>query len=80
MVAGRGEGGGRSSEGLGPLTHLPLILSAGGSYHHVDIFLPVKYYRLACLHTRPLSARPDRSLVPFMGATACLLFILSTLS
>lgn len=67
---------GRSTEGLGPLTHPPLILSACGCYHHVDISLPVKYYRLACLHTSALSTRPNSSLVSLMGAMACLLFIL----
>lgn len=66
--------GGRSTEGLGPLTHPPLILSASGC-HHVDISLPVKYYRLACLHTSALSTGPNSSLVSLMDAMACLLFI-----
>lgn len=54
----------------------PPILSASGCYHHVDISLPVKYYRLACLHTSALSTRPNSSLVSLMDAMACLLFIL----
>lgn len=62
--------------GLGPLTHLPLILSASGCYHHVDISLDVKYYRLASLHIRALSTRPRSSLITLMDALACLLLIL----
>lgn len=71
---------GASTEGLGPLTHPPLILSASECYHHVDIFLPVKYYRLARLHTSALSTWPNSSLVSLVDAMACLLFILLSLS
>ncbi len=78
LLSAMSMGGGwwRSTEGLGPLTRPPLILSASGCYHHVDISLPVKYYRLACLHTSALSTRPNSSLVSLMAAMACLLFIL----
>lgn len=63
-------------KGLGPLTQPLLILSGRRCYHEVDIFLPVKYYRLACLHIRALSTRPSSSLVSVMDAMACMLFIL----
>lgn len=67
---------GWSTKGLGPLTHPPLILSASGCYHHVDISLPVKYYHLACLHASALSTRPNSSPVSLVDAKACLLCIL----
>lgn len=72
--------GWRSTKGLEPLTHPPLILSASKCYHHVDISLPVKYYRLACLHTSALSTRPNSSLVSLMDAMACLLYYTVCLS
>lgn len=69
-------GGGRSNEGLGPLIHPPLILSASGCYHlfTCEILSP------SCLHIRALSTRPHSSPVSLVDATACLLFILYRLS
>lgn len=76
LLSAVSEEGGGSTEGLGPFTHPPLILCDSGCYHHVDISVPVKYYRLACLHISALSARSKTSLLSLVDAVACLLFIL----